>query len=64
MPTRCCPEPRDLLADHACRCKCFYTANGIHSVPAVIVNDRHLIAGGQPADVFAQALRRIAAGEV
>ena len=42
----------------------FYTANGIHSVPAVIVNDRHLIAGGQPADVFAQALRRIAAGEV
>jgi len=38
----------------------FYTANGIHSVPAVIINDRHLISGGQPAAVFEQALRRIA----
>lgn len=42
----------------------FYTANGIHSVPAVIINERHLISGGQPAAVFEQALRRIAAGEV
>lgn len=42
----------------------FYTGNGIHSVPAVIVNQRHLISGGQPAAVFEQALRRIAAGEV
>jgi len=38
----------------------FYTANGIHSVPAVIINDRHLISGGQPAAVFEQALRQIA----
>lgn len=42
----------------------FYTGHGIHSVPAVIVNQRHLISGGQPAAVFEQALRRIAAGEV
>ena len=56
--------PRGPLAEHACRCNCFYTSNGIHSVPAVIVNDRHLISGGQPVDVFEQALRRIAAGEV
>ena len=34
---------------------------GIHSVPAVIVNDRHLIQGGQPPEVFEQALRKIAA---
>jgi predicted DsbA family dithiol-disulfide isomerase len=34
---------------------------GIHSVPAVIINDRHLISGGQPAAVFEQALRQIAA---
>ena len=34
---------------------------GIHSVPAVIVNDRHLISGGQPPEVFEQALRQIAA---
>ncbi|MFW2355621.1 DsbA family oxidoreductase [Hydrogenophaga sp.] len=39
----------------------FYTSVGIHSVPAVIVNDRHLISGGQPAAVFEQALRQIAA---
>lgn len=39
----------------------FYTGAGIHSVPAVIINDRHLISGGQPAQVFAQALREIAA---
>jgi predicted DsbA family dithiol-disulfide isomerase len=39
----------------------FYTSHGIHSVPAVIINDRHLISGGQPAAVFEQALRQIAA---
>ena len=42
----------------------FYQQAGIHSVPAVIINDKHLISGGQPAEVFEQALRRIAAGEV
>ena len=40
----------------------FYTGQGIRSVPAVIVNDKHLISGGQPVEVFEQALRRIAAG--
>ena len=39
----------------------FYQAHGIHSVPAVIVNERHLISGGQPAAVYEQALRQIAA---
>lgn len=39
----------------------FYTGSGIHSVPAVIVNDRHLISGGQPPEVFEQALRQISA---
>ena len=38
----------------------FYLANGIHAVPAVIINERHLIQGGQPAEVFEQALRQIA----
>ena len=38
----------------------FYLDQGIHSVPAVIINDRHLISGGQPAEVFEQALRKIA----
>jgi predicted DsbA family dithiol-disulfide isomerase len=38
-----------------------YLGQGIHSVPAIIVNNRHLISGGQPAEVFEQALRQIAA---
>jgi len=42
----------------------FYTSAGIHSVPAVIINDKHLISGGQPAEVFANALRQIAAAQV
>jgi len=35
---------------------------GIHSVPAVVIDGRHLISGGQPPEVFEQALRQIAAG--
>lgn len=38
-----------------------YASRGIQSVPATIVNDRHLISGGQPPDAFEQALRQIAA---
>jgi predicted DsbA family dithiol-disulfide isomerase len=34
---------------------------GIHAVPSVIINDSHLIQGGQPSEMFEQALRRIAA---
>ena len=39
----------------------FYQQQGINSVPAIIINDRHLISGGQPPEVFEQALRQIAA---
>lgn len=39
----------------------FYQQQGIHAVPAVIIDGRHLIQGGQPAEVFEQALRQIAA---
>lgn len=42
----------------------FYTQAGIRSVPAIIINDKHLISGGQPVEVFEQALRQIAAGEL
>ena len=38
----------------------FYIDNGIQGVPAVIVNEQHLISGGQPPAVFEQALRQIA----
>jgi predicted DsbA family dithiol-disulfide isomerase len=39
----------------------YYMEHGIHAVPAVIINDRHLIQGGQPPEVFEQALRQLAA---
>ena len=38
-----------------------FQSMGIHAVPAVIVNGKYLIQGGQPAAVFEQALREIAA---
>ncbi|WP_245572046.1 DsbA family oxidoreductase [Brevundimonas aveniformis] len=34
---------------------------GINSVPAVVVENKWLISGGQPAEVFEQALRQMAA---
>jgi len=39
----------------------FWQERGIHSVPAVVIDGKHLISGGQPPEVFAQALRQIAA---
>ena len=39
----------------------FYQAQGVRAVPSVIVNDRYLIQGGQPPEVFVQRLRSIAA---
>ena len=38
----------------------FYLAQGIHSVPSVIIDDRHLIQGGQPVEEFERALRQLA----
>lgn len=39
----------------------FWQKAGVNSVPAVIINRQFLISGGQPAAVFEQTLRRIAA---
>ena len=39
-----------------------YTGGGISAVPSVIFNNRHLVQGGQPVDVFERALRQLAAG--
>jgi predicted DsbA family dithiol-disulfide isomerase len=38
----------------------FYAERGIRAVPSVIINDQHLIQGGQPAEVFETALRKLA----
>ena len=37
-----------------------WRARGITSVPAVVVEGKYLISGGQPASVFEEALRKIA----
>jgi predicted DsbA family dithiol-disulfide isomerase len=52
----------DRYADDVRERERFYQAQGIHSVPSIIVNERYLIQGGQPPEAFAQTLRRIAAG--
>lgn len=38
----------------------FYRDAGVQAVPAVIINDRYLVSGGQAVEVFEQTLRRIA----
>lgn len=50
----------DTFAAEVRQAENFYTSHGIHSVPAVILNDQHLISGGQPPEVFEQALRQLA----
>jgi predicted DsbA family dithiol-disulfide isomerase len=52
---------RGEFADAVRQAEQFWQEVGIHSVPAVIVNRKHLISGGQPHAVFEQALREIAA---
>lgn len=37
----------------------FYQQAGISGVPAVILNERYLVSGGQPPEVFEQALRQV-----
>lgn len=38
-----------------------YTSMGIHSVPSIIINNKYLLQGAQPAEAFEQALRQVAA---
>lgn len=51
----------DAYADDVRKREQLYLDNGIHAVPAIIINEQHLISGGQPLEVFEQALRQIAA---
>ena len=48
-------------ADEVRAAEALWRARGINAVPAIVINDRHLISGGQPVEVFEQALRQIAA---
>ena len=38
----------------------FFQRQGISAVPAIIINQRHLISGGQTPEIFERALRQIA----
>ena len=51
----------DAYAEEVRAAERFYRQQGISSVPAVIINERHLISGGQSPQVFEQALREIIA---
>jgi predicted DsbA family dithiol-disulfide isomerase len=51
---------QNLYAHEVRERQAYFTQLGIRSVPAFIVNDKHLISGGQPAEVFVKALRQIA----
>jgi predicted DsbA family dithiol-disulfide isomerase len=53
----------DMYADEVREIEQFFQRSGIRSVPAIIINERHLISGGQPPEVFEQALRDIAGRE-
>lgn len=41
----------------------FFVRSGINSVPAVIIDQKHLISGGQPVEVFERALGEIVASK-
>ena len=53
---------RGLYADEVRAAEHEWQQAGIRSVPAIVVNRQHLISGGQPPEVFEQALRQIAGG--
>ncbi len=51
----------DEFAEEVRAAEQFWQGVGIHAVPAVVVDRKHLISGGQPSAVFERALRQIAA---
>ncbi len=50
----------DEFADDVRAREQFYVNHGIHAVPAVIINGRHLIEGGQPVEIFERVLKQLA----
>ena len=53
----------DAFADEVRAAEKFWQEIGIHAVPAVVINRKHLISGGQPSAVFERALRELATEE-
>lgn len=53
----------DEYADEVRAAEQFFMRNGISGVPAIIIDRKHLVSGGQPPEVFEQALRQVAASK-
>jgi predicted DsbA family dithiol-disulfide isomerase len=58
-------EAREILvsgryAEEVREAEQLWLSRGIRSVPAIVINEKWLISGGQPADAFESALRNIA----
>jgi len=51
---------RDEYANEVRKQERYYLDRGIQSVPATIINDQHLITGGQPVEIFERMLRPFA----
>jgi predicted DsbA family dithiol-disulfide isomerase len=51
----------DRYAAETRQAESLWRSRGIDSVPAIVIDDHYLISGGQPPEVFEQALRQIAA---
>ncbi len=47
-------------ADEVREAEAHWQQAGIRSVPSIIINQRHLIQGGQPVETFERALRQLA----
>jgi predicted DsbA family dithiol-disulfide isomerase len=51
----------DAYADDVRRDEAFWRQQGISAVPAIVIDGKYLITGGQPVKTFEKAIRRIAA---
>lgn len=49
----------DRYADDVRASQAYFRDRGIASVPAIIIENQHLISGGQPPEVFVRALREL-----
>jgi predicted DsbA family dithiol-disulfide isomerase len=50
----------DALAEEVREAEATWQQAGIRSVPSVVINQRHLVQGGQPPQVFEKVLRQLA----
>jgi len=51
----------DRYADDVRQAERLWRARGINAVPAIILDGRYLVSGGQPAETFEQVLRQVVA---